>query len=64
MGRRPKHLRPEPHNKIASNAAVAKLIEELDDMDVAERGDYIRDTADEWGMKESGLQSRVQRARS
>ena len=63
MGRRPKHLRPEPKNKIATDAAIAKLMAELDEMDASERGEYIRDKADEWGMTESGLRSRVQRAR-
>ena len=63
MGRRPKHLRPEPKNKIAPDDAVAKLMAELDDMDASERGECIRDKAVEWGMTESGLRSRVQRAR-
>ena len=64
MGKVPAHLRPVPANKIVPDHKIARLIASLDSMDASDRGEYIRDKADEWGMKESGLRSRVQRARS
>ena len=63
MGKVPAHMRPVPKNKTVPDEAIAELIAELDDMDASERGEHIRDKADEWGMKEAGLRSRVQRAR-
>ena len=64
MGKVPAHLRPVPANKVVPDHKIARLIARLDSMDASDRGEYIRDKADEWGMKESGLRSRVQRARS
>ena len=63
MGRRPKHLRPEPHNKIASDAKLERLMARIDMMEPGERGEYIRRKAESWGMKESGLRGRILRVK-
>lgn len=63
MGKVPAHLRPEPANKLASNEKVARLLDRIEPMTPEKRGEYIRKKAAEWGMTESGLRSRVQRAR-